>query len=165
MMVTWVRGHFKDVHGDLEFDRKSRRLGHVEAVIETKNLWTGEAARDEHLRSEDFLDVTAHPEIRYRGGDVEVLGPHDFRVTGDLTIRGVTRRVPLSVRYLGEWQTPWWEDGVDKGPKTRAGFVASTKIDRHDFGVSWNEQLLRGGVVVGHEVRITLDAEAILDGT
>jgi len=71
--------------------------------------------------------------------------------------------VTLEVRWLGSWQTPWWEDGVDKGPKTRAGFVATTRINRHDFGVSWNSALDKGGIVVGNEVEITLDAEAILD--
>ncbi|MGH9854103.1 MAG: YceI family protein, partial [Blastocatellia bacterium] len=71
--------------------------------------------------------------------------------------------VTLSVRYLGQWQTPWWEDGVDKGPKTRAGFVAETEINRHDFGVSWNSTLDRGGIVVGATVQITIDAEAVLE--
>ncbi len=80
-----------------------------------------------------------------------------------MTIRGVTRPVVLAVRCLGQWSTPWWEDGVDKGPKTRAGFVATTRINRHDFGVSWNSPLDAGGVVVGDDVAITIDAEAILE--
>ncbi len=67
------------------------------------------------------------------------------------------------LRVLGQWQTPWWEDGVDKGPKTRAGFVATTRINRHDFGVSWNSPLDKGGIVVGQDVLITADAEAILE--
>ena len=82
---------------------------------------------------------------------------------GDLTIRGVTRKTELKVRYLGQWSTPWWEDGVDKGPKIRAGFVAEATINRHDFGVSWNAYLDRGGVVVGNDVEIIIDAEAILE--
>ena len=81
----------------------------------------------------------------------------------DVTIRGVTKSVTLDVRYLGRWQTPWWEDGVDKGPKTRAGFVATTRINRHDFSVNWNGALDRGGVVVSDDVDITIDAEAILE--
>jgi len=85
-------------------------------------------------------------------------------VAGDLTIRGVTRPVELQVRHLGRWRTPWWEGGVDKGPRVRAGFVATTRIDRHDFGVSWNSVLDAGGIVVGDDVFITLDAEAILEG-
>jgi polyisoprenoid-binding protein YceI len=83
-------------------------------------------------------------------------------LTGDLTIRGVTRPVTLDVRALGQWQTGWWEDGVDKGPKTRAGFVAKTRINRKDFGVNWNSSLDRGGVVVSDDVDIKIDAEAIL---
>jgi polyisoprenoid-binding protein YceI len=71
--------------------------------------------------------------------------------------------VPLRVRFLGRWQTPWWVDGVDKGPKTRAGFTATAAINRHDFGVSWNAPLDKGGVVVGNLIEITIDAEAILE--
>ena len=99
--------------------------------------------------------------ITFRGDQVEVLGDHDYVFTGDLTIRGVTRSVALSVTYLGQWPTPWWEDGVDKGPKARAGFVAETQINRHDFGVSWNGTMDKGGVVVGDTVFITIDAEAL----
>jgi polyisoprenoid-binding protein YceI len=130
--------------------------------MDAKELSTGEPARDAHLRSADFLDVEHHPEITFAGNEVELLGAHDFLVTGTLTIRGVTKPVTLKVRYLGQWQTPWWEDGVDKGPKTRAGFLAETTINRHDFGVSWNSTLDQGGIVVGNTVEITIDAEAIM---
>ncbi len=164
MMVTYVRGHFKNVRGTLEFDLDNPRASSVDVTIPAKELWTGEPERDAHLKSSDFLDVENHPEIRFRGSGVELLGCHEGKLTGDLTIRGVTRRVVLEVRYLGEWQTPWWEGGVDKGPKTRAGFVGKTKINRQDFGVRWNSVLDHGGVVVGDEVDITLDAEAIREG-
>lgn len=163
MMVTWVRGHFKDVHGTLEYDPKNPQASSVEVVIQTKNIWTGEPDRDKHLRSADFLDVENHPEMRFRGKDVELLGAYEARITGELTIRGVTRPLTLNVTHSGQWQTPWWEDGADKGPKTRAGFVATGKINRQDFGVSWNDTMDRGGIVVGNDVYITLDAEAILD--
>lgn len=73
--------------------------------------------------------------------------------------------VMLEVHYLGQWQTPWWEDGVDKGPKTRAGFVAKTTINRHDFGVSWNDHMDKGGIVVSNIVEITIDAEAIFEAS
>ena len=69
----------------------------------------------------------------------------------------------LEVNYLGQWETPFWEDGEDKGPKTRAGFVAKTTIDRNDFGISWNGELEKGGIVVGNDVFITLDVEALLE--
>jgi polyisoprenoid-binding protein YceI len=106
--------------------------------------------------------VEKHPTITFAGKHVELAGANEAVLTGELTIRGITRTVPLRVHYLGQWQTPWWEDGVDKGPKTRAGFTASARINRHDFGVRWNSTLDRGGIVVGNMVEITIDAEAIL---
>jgi polyisoprenoid-binding protein YceI len=162
-MVTQVRGHFKNVHGALEFDPASPAASRVEAVIDARGLWSGEADRDAHLKSADFLDVERFPEITFRGSRVRLAGADEAVLTGDLTIRGVTRPADLRVRYLGQWQTPWWEGGVDKGPKTRAGFVATTRFNRHDFGVSWQSPLDRGGVVVGDDVDVTIDAEALLE--
>src|SRR6266446_3941286 len=162
MMVTHVRGHFKDVHGTLNFHPKNPAGSSVEVVIDARKVWTGEQARDAHLRSADFLDVENFPEISFCGNQVAVIGEVDYRVTSDLPIRGVTRPVTLEVHYLGQWQTPWWEDGVDKGPKTRAGFVAKTSINRQEFGVSWNDKMDKGGIVVSDIVEITIDAEAIL---
>ncbi len=164
MMVTYVRGHFKNVHGTLEFDEQDPARGSVEVVIDARGLHTGEADRDAHLRNADFLDVEHHPEILYKGRVSQRTGAQDWTVSGELTIRGVTRPAQLAVRYLGRWATPWWEDGKDQGPRTRAGFVATTTINRHDFGVSWNGALSGGGIVVGNEVEITIDAEAILEG-
>ena len=163
MMVTNVRGHFKDVHGSLVFDPEDPTKSSTEVTIDARKIWTGEPARDEHLRSADFLDAENFPEITFRGNQVAVIGEVDYRVTGELTIRGVTKPVELDVHYLGQWQTPWWEDGADKGPKTRAGFVAKTSINRQDFGVSWNDTMDRGGIVVSNTVEITIDAEAILE--
>jgi polyisoprenoid-binding protein YceI len=163
MMVTYVRGHFKNVRGAVFFDPANPREASVEVSIDAAAVWTGEPDRDAHLRSADFLDVENHPNITFRGNQVELIGANEAILTGELTIRGVTRKAALDVRYLGQWQTPWWEDGVDKGPKTRAGFVATTVINRLDFGVSWNASLEREGVVVGNMIEITIDAEAILE--
>jgi polyisoprenoid-binding protein YceI len=164
MMVTNVRGHFKNIHGRVEFDPDSPSMCRMDVVIDATQLWTGEPERDAHLKSADFLDVERFPEIRFRGGQVKVIGRNDYLFTGDLTIRGVTRSATLEVRYLGEWSTPWWEDGVDKGPKRRAGFVARTTIpNRHEFGVSWNSSLENDGVVVGDEIEITIDVELIAE--
>jgi polyisoprenoid-binding protein YceI len=163
MMVTFVRGHFKNVQGNLEFDPANPRESRVEVRIDAKSIWTGEPDRDAHLRSADFLDVEHFPQITFSGNKVEIVGDLDYFLMGQLTIRGVTREAKLKVRYLGQWATPWWEGGVDKGPKTRAGFLAETAINRHDFGVSWNATLDRGGLVVGNTVEITIDAEAILE--
>jgi polyisoprenoid-binding protein YceI len=161
MMVTCVRGSFKDVHGTLDFDPANPEAASVDATIDATGLWSGEPARDAHLKSADFLDVEHHPTITFHGKGVELISPDEGRIRGNLTIRGVTRPVTLDVRFLGQWETPWWEDGVDKGPKTRAGFLATARINRKDFGVNWNGTLDRGGVVVSDEVELTIDAEAI----
>jgi polyisoprenoid-binding protein YceI len=163
MMVTYVRGHFKNIQGTLEFDPEDPANSSVEARIDARAIWTGDAQRDDHLRSSDFLGAENHPEITFKGNQVEGKGKHDFAVTGDLGIRGVTRKATLNVTYLGQWETPWWEDGIDKGPKMRAGFIATTRINRHDFGVSWQSTMDRGGIVVGNEVDIVIDAEAVLE--
>jgi len=163
MMVTYVRGHFKNIRGTIDFDERNPSAASVEATIDARGLWTGEPDRDAHLRNADFLDVDHHPEIRFRGRVARLASAHEFDVSGELFLRGVTRPVTLRARYLGQWTTPWWEGGVDKGPKLRAGFVAKTTINRHDFGVTWNVVLDRGGVVVGNDVEITLDAEAVLE--
>jgi len=165
MMVTYVRGHFKNVRGTVVFDPANPRAASVAVTIDATGIWTGEPERDAHLRSADFLDVENYPEITFKGNQVDLIGENEAMLTGDLTIRGVTRTVTVDVRYLGQWQTPWREDGVDKGPKTRAGFVATTTINRHDFGVSWNASLEKEGVVVGNTVEITIDAEAILESS
>lgn len=163
MMVTLVRGHFKDVHGKLEFDPENPLDFSVEATMDAKNIWTGEPDRDDHLRSADFLDVEHFPVISFKGNQVEINSPHEYTFKGDLTLHGITRPAILEVRYLGQWETPWWEDDEDKGPITRAGFIAKTKLSRHDFGISWNSDLEKGGIVVGNRVDIIIDAEAIKD--
>ena len=163
MMVSWVRGSFKNVTGSLDFDPDDPTKMSFQAEIKAATLWTGVPARDDHLRSADFLDVEHFPTITYKSTAVRCLSAHEFVTDGELTIRGVTRKVPLEVTYLGQWDTPWWEEGVDKGPKRRAGFVARARIDRYDFGVNWNGALPNGGVVVSPEVELKIDAEAILE--
>jgi len=165
MMVTYVRGAFKNVQGTLDFDPENPRLSAVRATIDATRIWTGEPQRDTHLRSADFLDVENHPQIIFMGNQVELSGEHHYTVTGDLAIRGVTRPVSLSVSDLGQWQTPWWEQEggkwVDHGPKVRACFLATTEINPHDFGVKWKDRIDKGGVVVGDTVWITIDVEAV----
>ncbi|HKW85783.1 MAG TPA: YceI family protein, partial [Nitrospiraceae bacterium] len=158
MMVTWVRGHFKDVHGSLEFDPENPATLSMAATITAAGIWTGEPQRDEHLRSADFLDVVNHPAITFQSTKSERTGGSDYLLTGELAIRGITRPVVLSLRYLGRWRTPYNDARV-----TRVGFTGETTINRHDFGVSWNSSLENAGSVVGSEVLITLDAEAILE--
>jgi polyisoprenoid-binding protein YceI len=158
MMVTWVRGHFKNVQGSLVFDPENPATLSMEATISAAGIWTGEPQRDEHLRSGDFLDVVNHPVIAFKSTKSERTGGNDYQLTGELTIRGLTQPVMLSLRYLGTWRTPYQDAQV-----TRVGFTGHTKINRHDFAVSWNSSLENAGIVVGSEVLITIDVEAILE--
>ncbi len=163
MMVSWVRGNFKDVHGALEFDPDNPVRLAVEATLQAPRLWTGEPQRDDHLRSGDFLDAAHYPTIAFKSTGSKCVGATDFEVAGDLTIRGVSRPVVLAMHYLGKWPTPYWTAAGDAGPVTRVGFVGETRINRQDFGVSWNGRLENGGVVVSDEVFIKVDVEALLE--
>jgi polyisoprenoid-binding protein YceI len=161
MMVTWVRGLFKDIHGQLELDWDHCLDTTFEGEIDATGIWTGEPTRDAHLRSADFLDVENHPKISFSGRFTERTAGTAFKGEVELTIRGVTRTVPLDIAYLGEWKTPWWEGDENKGEMRRIGFEATARIDRHDFGVSWQDEIPDGGVVASNEIELTLDVEAI----
>jgi polyisoprenoid-binding protein YceI len=158
MMVTWVRGHFKDVHGSISFDPENPASVSLEGAIAASTIWTGESQRDEHLRSGDFLDAARYPAITFKSSECRRSGATDYEVMGNLSIRGNTRPVSLSLHYLGEWRTPYNEARV-----TRVGFTGNTMITRKDFGVSWNSSMEGGGAVVGDDVLITVDVEAILE--
>lgn len=156
MMFTTVRGRFADVQGTVTLDSDSPEESAVEVSIDVASLDTRVADRDAHLRSGDFFDVENHPTMAFRSRRVE--GPAatpeaSFRVVGDLTIRGVTREVILEARFEGTGTDPWGG--------TRAGFSARTTIDRRDFGLTWNQALETGGVLVGHEVKIDLQIQAV----
>jgi len=161
MMVTWVRGLFKDIHGRLEFDWDSCLESTFEGEIDATKIWTGEPDRDEHLRSADFFAVEAHPLITFNGRLTERTGDTEFKAEADVTIRGVTRTVPLEVSYLGQWETPFWVGDENRGTLRRMGFQGRARVNRHDFGVSWQDELPGGGRVVSDEVELVLDAEAI----
>jgi polyisoprenoid-binding protein YceI len=152
MMITFVRGTFKNLQGTLEFDPDHPEDAWTETSIDAATVWSGEPGRDDHLRNEDFLDVAHHPRIVFRSTRVVPVGRNEYRVAGDLTIRGVAHPVTLDVRYLGQCRSPFDD--------TRIGFTATTRINRHDFGVSWNADLRDTGFVVGDEVLITIDVEA-----
>jgi len=164
MMVSHMRGLFKNVHGSIDFDPDNPAdAAEVEATINAAGIWTGDDERDAHLRGADFLNVEKFPDITFSSAEVHCVGGADFRVAGDLTLCGVTRPVVLAAHYLGRWQCPYWEGGKDLGPVSRIGFAATTVINRHQFGVSWNAPMDKGGMVVGEEVAITLDVEAIAE--
>jgi polyisoprenoid-binding protein YceI len=161
MMVTWVSGLFKDIHGEMELDLDEPLAATFRGEMDAARLWTGEEHRDAHLRNADFFDVESHPKISFEGRFVERTGDTSFKAAADLTIRGNTREVPLEVNYLGQWKTPFWEGEENRGTLTRAGFQATTRINRHDFGVSWQDELPGGGVVVSNEIAVELNVEAI----
>ena len=154
MMITIVRGQFKNLKGRFHFDPRDPAGCSVEATIDAASFTTEEPERDAHLRSADFLDVAHHPAITFKSTSVEATGTNHCKVTGNLTIRGVTRPITLDVEYFGPADTPF--------NNTRTGFLARTRINREDFGASWNSPMPGGGWVVGKEVEITLDVEAIL---
>src|SRR5205814_1740588 len=132
MMVSWVRGHFKDVHGSLTFDPDNPGQLSLEATIQADQLWTGERQRDDHLRSGDFLDVGKHPIISFKSTGSKCIGANDHEVSGDLIVRGISRPVVVAMHYLGKWSTPFWTASGDAGPVTRIGFVGEARINRHD---------------------------------
>jgi polyisoprenoid-binding protein YceI len=161
MMVTWVRGLFTDIHGWLDFDPENAMATVFEGEIDVAKVWTGEPNRDAHLRSADFFDVDHHPTIRFAGRSTERIGDTHATALADVTIRGTTRQVALDVAYLGRWETPFWAGDQNRGTMRRIGFEATTRINRLDFAVSWQDTLPLGGVVVSNEIDVAIDVEAI----
>ena len=162
MMVSWVRGLFKDIHGQLELDCERCQDATFEGEIDATGIWTGQPQRDEHLRSGDFFDVENHPKITFAGHFTDRTGGTTFKGEVELTIRGVTRTVPLDIVSLGEWKTPFWVGEENKGELLRIGFEATAKINRRDFAIAWQDDIPGGGVVVSNEIELNLDVEAIL---
>jgi polyisoprenoid-binding protein YceI len=156
MMFTTVRGRFKDVKGTIEADAQNPDRSTVNVEIATASIDTGSADRDTHLRSADFLDVANHPTITFRSKSIEgaqLKEGDQFRMTGDLTIRGTTMEITLDCVYEGTGQDPWGG--------TRAGARATTKIDRREWGLKWNQALETGGILVANEVRIEVEVQAV----
>jgi polyisoprenoid-binding protein YceI len=156
MMFTTVRGRFKDFTGTIEADEQNPDQSTVNVVIQAASLDTGVADRDTHLRSADFLDVENNPTITFRSRRVEGAMKQEgdrFKVIGDLTIRGKSMEVTLDCTYEGTGKDPWGG--------TRAGARATTKIDRREWGLQWNQALETGGILVANEVRIEVDVQAV----
>lgn len=154
MMVTTVRGTFQKLAGTVQFDGKDVSTIVAQATIDVASIDTREPKRDDHLRSADFFDAARFPTITFASKRVEPRGAGRFALVGDLTIKGVTREVTLDV----EGPTP---EIKDPGGNIRIGASATTRINRQEFGVSWNRALDAGGVVVGDEVAITLDLSLV----
>jgi polyisoprenoid-binding protein YceI len=152
MMVSKVRGQFAEATATITVAENPLESS-VTATIEAATIQTGQADRDAHLRSGDFLDVEKYPTLEFRSTGVKSHSGNPFLLAGDLTIRDVTRRVELNVEFEGVGRSPYGQDVF--------GFTATTEIDREDFGLTWNVALESGGVLVGKKVKIEIEGEAI----
>jgi polyisoprenoid-binding protein YceI len=153
MMISNVKGQFQKTAGTITANGNDAASAKIDATIDASSVDTRVERRDMHLKSPDFLDVAKYPTITFKSTKVEADGPNKWKVTGDLTLHGVTKPVVLDVESSGA--------PVSMGGKTHAGASATTKIKRSDFGLTWNKALEAGGVMVGDEVAISIDVEAI----
>jgi polyisoprenoid-binding protein YceI len=154
LMISSVKGAFGDVQGTVSVDDSDARTVLVNVTIQVASIDTRQEQRDAHLRSADFFDAIRFPTITFRSRMAKGSHPDsEFRLVGDLTIRDVTREVILDVSTEGHLTDPWGAE--------RAGFSARGKIDRTDFGLTWNQALETGGVLVGNEVKISVEVELI----
>lgn len=154
MMIANVKGAIKGITGELTENVTDTSLSSIEATLDVNTINTGEAQRDAHLKSADFLDTEKYPTITFKSTKVEKKGHEEYAVTGDLTIHGVTKPATLAV----EGPTP---PQKDPWGNTRIGLAATTKINRKDFGLTYNAALETGGVLVGEEVHITIELELV----
>jgi len=152
MLVSKVRGRFAKFSGTIRLGDPDMSQSVVEVTIDAASIDTGVADRDAHLRSPDFFDVEAFPDLRFRSKRIEEIDETHYRAIGDLTIRDVTSEVALDVEFGGRAKDPWGNE--------RIGFVATTFLDRKAFGLTWNQVLETGGIVVGDRVDIELDVQA-----
>jgi polyisoprenoid-binding protein YceI len=153
LMIHTVRGQFERFQIAIDFDETKPETTFVEAIIEAASIDTNNDRRDDHLRSADFLDAANYPTIAFQGKRVELKNDRQARLIGDLTIRGLTREVSLNVEFAGTMKDPW---GM-----THAGFSASTRIDRRDWGLVWNQIIEGSAVLVGDEITITIELELV----
>jgi|SRR5829696_5819453 len=153
LMISTVKGRFAVVRGTVQTDETDPVKGLAEIEIDADSIDTRESQRDAHLRSADFLDVETFPKITFKSTRISDASGDRFKLTGDLTIHGVTREVTLDVTSEGRGKDPWGGE--------RAGFSATTKIKRSDYGLTWNQALETGGFVVGDDVKISLEVEMV----
>lgn len=153
LMIATVKGRFTEVKGVVKSDDSDPATGEVDIVIDVASIDTREPQRDAHLRSADFFDAEKFPTITFKSRGVRQVKGSRFKLVGDLTIKGVTREVVLDVNSEGRAKDPWGGE--------RAGFTATGSIARSDFGLTWNQALEAGGVLVGDDVKISIDAELV----
>jgi polyisoprenoid-binding protein YceI len=153
LMIATVRGRFGTVEGTVVTNEADPSQSKIDVTIDVTSIDTRQEMRDNHLRSADFFDVENHPKMHFVSKKVVGDTSDEFKVIGDLTIRGNTREVTLDVTLTGRGNDPWGNE--------RAGFEAKGKVSRKDFGLEWNQALETGGVMVGDEVKISIDVELI----
>ncbi|HQQ79042.1 MAG TPA: YceI family protein [Thermoanaerobaculia bacterium] len=151
-LMTKVRGSFGAFDGSVKIDAAKPEASTVSFVVKAASVNTNETKRDEHLRSADFFDAASYPEIRFVSTSVRPAGENRYEVTGDLTLRGVTRKVSLPVVFLGVQKDPWGSE--------KAGFETAVTLNRKDYGMVWNKALDHGGTILGDEVFVTIALEA-----
>lgn len=154
-MVTKVRGSFNEFEGSGQLDAENPANSTLSLTIQAASIDTRNADRDAHLRSNDFFDMENHPQITFVSTSVEAKGSDEFRVTGDLTIKGVTKSVSVDLEYTGA--------AVDPFGNQRLGLEGSTTVNRKDWGVNWNAALEAGGVLVSEKVTLEFEISAILN--
>ncbi len=153
-LLSTVHGRFGVFEGVIAMDRRQPAASSVTFTIDAASIDTDVADRDRHLRSPDFFDVEKYPTITFTSSAVRPTGKDRYDVTGTLTMRGVAKTITLPVTYLGEAKDPWGG--------TRAGFTTAVTLDRKDFGIVWNKALDAGGVLLGDEVKVVVDLQAVL---
>ncbi len=154
-LFSTVKGQFKTYDAIINYDAKSPEKSSVKATIDVKSIDTGTEKRDEHLRSKDFFDVEHYPSMTFESTKVKMTGKNKAKITGKLSMHGVTKDVVLEASFNGAGSDPWGN--------RKAGFSATTKLNRKDYGLTWNAPVEAGGVLVGDEVTINLDIEASSD--
>jgi polyisoprenoid-binding protein YceI len=153
MMFTTVKGRFTDFTGTIVTHDADPTQSSVAVEIDASSITTGNEQRDNHLRTSDFLDVANHETIAFTSTRVEAKGNEGLKVTGNLTMRGVTKEITLDAEFLGQGTNPWG--------KQVAGFSAQTTVNRKDWGVNWNAPLEAGGVLVSENLKVTIDIQAV----
>lgn len=152
-LVSKVRGTFQEFEGQIVGNPDDLTTAHAAFTVTMKSVITNQPDRDNHLRTSDFFDVENHPTMHFESTRVEKAGASSYTVYGNLTLRGETKEIPVTVEYLGTGADPWGN--------TRSGFECSARINRKDFGVNWNQVLEAGGLMVGDNVDIHLELETI----
>ncbi|MFO0551482.1 MAG: YceI family protein [Polyangiaceae bacterium] len=153
MVISKVRGRFSKFEGSFSLDDKDLSQSSVQVKIDAASIDTGIADRDAHLKSADFLDAEKFPTLDFVSKKIEKVSSDEYRLIGDLTIRGTTKEVPVTVEFGGFGKDPWGNE--------RAGFTAKAQVDRREFGLQWNQVLEAGGVLVGERVDIDIELEVI----